>query len=478
MKRILAVILSVFLVLGASPALAEDYVDSDGAYWTPFDYTITVDGAEAAAEPGYNGYIYLYRYTSIADALGYQTSFNAETGKVESVKGDLTVSFSTSDGGITLIQGEITNTDYFRATTIHDKTYISYTNAKKLASYVDFALFADENLGTVSIYTPAGKYALAERTDARLTQLNAMLGLTKDKNYTSQGTSKMAMNFSSKLFGLSGTGDMHLETVSAKDGDKTYAKITASNSGLMNLFRMFHMQNGEIPADDTMEFFTDGQQIYFKNKALAKSLLTEYDYAFTYRYTKQVDEVADKWFYSDVLSSSYQLLLNKSISMGGFLVDYCFENAAYATDPIAMIDMLTTLFSDENITVTEKNGLKTYTYKLNKNTFLNCMEPLLSEMSEEERTEFDSVMDAFNLEMTASQAISADGIISASNGKITLSNVPNPWNEDVFSGEILFTAEENAKFAETIEFAFPDVSDAVNLTEYAQSVIDADIFEY
>ena len=102
---------------------------------------------------------------------------------------------------------------------------------------------------------------------------------------------------------------------------------------------------------------------------------------------------------------------------------------------------------------------------------------MLPEMSEEERAEFDAVMDGFEMEMTAEETVTADGIKSVSGGKISLSNVPNPWNEDVFSGEILFSAEETAAFSENVEYVFPDVSGAVNLTDFVKSVTDADIFE-
>lgn len=468
MKKFFAAFLAALLVLGTSPVFAED----------SFNYTITVDGVTVPSEPGYNGS--LYRYTSIADALGYETAFHAETGIVESKKGDITVTFAVSGyGGATVVQEDEFKDylGYFYAQNIYDKLYISYYNAEALASVVDAGLVVDESASTVSIYSSAGKQALAEQTDARLTLFNEMMGLTRDKNYTSQGTGNMTMNLSSKLFGLSGIGEINFETVSAKSGNKAYSKVITSNSGLMNLLHL-NIDDDEISKSETIEIYTDGQQVYLKSKTLTKALLQEEDYAFFYDYPEQTELLMDQWVTTDNFPPSYRLLLNNGITLGNFIVDYCFETATYYANPIDMIDMFVTLMSDENITVTENNGLKTYAYKIDKNTYLKCLEPMLPEMSEEERAEFDAVMDGFEMEMTATETVTADGIKSVSGGKISLSNVPNPWNEDVFSGEILFSAEETAAFLENVEYAFPDVSGAVNLTDFVKSVTDADIFEH
>ena len=358
----------------------------------------------------------------------------------------------------------------------NDKTYIASFDAYKLASYVNMDLFTNDAENAVTIYTPAGKQALAEQTDARLVRFNEMMGLTKDKNYTSQGTGSITVNLSSKLFGLSGTGEIDFESVSAKSGDQTYSRVTTSNSGLINLLYL-NIGDGEIPKSETIEIYTDGQQIYFKNKTLVKALLIQEDYSFSYRYQNEVDSLNQKWVTTDYLPSSYQLLLNNGATLGNFIVNYCFETAVYGGDPNDLIDMFVTLLSDETITVTETGGVKTYTYKIDKDTYLKCLEPMLPEMSEEERAEFNTVMDGFGMEMTAAETVTADGIKSVSGGKISLSNVPNPWNEDVFSGEILISGEETAAFAENAAFAFPDVSGAVNLTDFVKSVRDADIFE-
>ncbi|MFR8975304.1 MAG: hypothetical protein ACLVG9_04840, partial [Eubacteriales bacterium] len=239
-----------------------------------------------------------------------------------------------------------------------------------------------------------------------------------------------------------------------------------------------NIDDDEISKSETIEIYTDGQQVYLKSKTLTKALLQEEDYAFSYDYPEQTELLMDQWVTTDNFPPSYRLLLNNGITLGNFIVDYCFETATYYANPIDMIDMFVTLMSDENITVTENNGLKTYAYKIDKNTYLKCLEPMLPEMSEEERAEFDAVMDGFEMEMTATETVTADGIKSVSGGKISLSNVPNPWNEDVFSGEILFSAEETAAFLENVEYAFPDVSGAVNLTDFVKSVTDADIFEH
>ncbi len=479
MKKIFAVLLSAMMILGASPAFAEgDYTNDYADDTSLFDYIITVDGTEVNSEPGYDGY--LYRYTSIADALGFQTSYQAETGTVLSTKDDITISFAANGSnyfGANFTQGGQTYSDYFYFENINDRIYIPYPSAEMLASSVNLTLTANESLEIVSIYTADGKQALKEQADARLTRMNEMLGLTKDKNYTAQGTGSMTVNLTSNLFGLSGAGTMNIETVSAKSGDKQYSKVTMSGSGLMNLFQYSGMENEDFSDSDTIEVFTDGKQVYFKNDKLAEALLSEEYYAFAYDYPEETESVLNKWVYTETVPSSFQLLLNNGASMGSFIVDYCFENASYATDPAAMIDMMVTLMSDETIAVTENNGKKTYTYKVDKSTFLNCLEQILPQMSDEERAEFDAVMEGFSIEVSAAETVSADGIISMSDGKISISNVPNPWNKDVFSGEILFTSAENAAFQDTVEFAFPDISDAVNLTAYVNSVLEADVFE-
>ena len=469
MKKFFAAFLAALLVLGTSPVFAED----------SFNYTITVDGVTVPSEPGYFRYVTYYRYTSITDALGFQTTFNPETGKIETVKNDLKISFACNGSELEITQGGILKDIHcIYVTNYEDRIYITDFGVKEvLAPLTDSEIWFDELTNTVSIYSSAGKQALAEQTDARLTLFNEMMGLTRDKNYTSQGTGNMTMNLSSKLFGLSGTGEINFETVSAKSGNKAYSKVITSNSGLMNLLHL-NIDDDEISKSETIEIYTDGQQVYLKSKILTKALLQEEDYAFSYDYPEQTELLMDKWVTTDNFPPSYLLLLNNGITLGNFIVDYCFETATYYTNPIDMIDMFVTLMSDENITVTENNGLKTYAYKIDKNTYLKCLEPMLPEMSEEERAEFDAVMDGFEMEMTAAETVTADGLKSVSGGKISLSNVPNPWNEDVFSGEILFSAEETAAFLENVEYAFPDVSGAVNLTDFVKSVTDADIFEH
>ena len=360
MKKFFAAFLAALLVLGTSPVFAED----------SFNYTITVDGVAVPSEPGYFHYVTYYRYTSITDALGFQTTFCPETGIVESKKDDLIISFPANGFEATVQQGdEIIDVLHYIIKNINDKTYITSFDANKFASYVNMVLFTNDAANAVTIYTPAGKQALAEQTDARLTLFNEMTGLTRDKNYTSQGTGNMTMNLSSKLFGLSGTGEINFETVSAKSGNKTYSKVITSNSGLMNLLHL-NIDDDEISKSETIEIYMDGQQVYLKSKTLTKALLQEEDYAFSYDYPEQTELLMDKWVTTDNFPPSYRLLLNNGITLGNFIVDYCFETATYYANPIDMIDMFVTLMSDENITVTENNGLKTYAYKIDKNTYL------------------------------------------------------------------------------------------------------------
>lgn len=461
MKKILPFIISVLLVLWSGPVFAEnDRV--------PFDCVITVDGKEVQSEPGYDNWF--YRYTSIADALGFTTSFNEEAGEVVSVNGDTSLSFPIGGYGASLTAGNKTTTiEYFPIQIINDKTYLPYYCIETLASFTDMEAYVDNAAGVVSIYTAAGKTALAEQADTRMTRFNEMLGLTKDKNYTSSGTGNITINLASELFGLSGTGDIQLETSSVKSGEKTYSKVSTTSSGLMNVIGLLNGQSQEMPSSETMEIFSDGQRVYLKGKSLAKTLLAGIDATFPYSYPSETETISDQWFYMEDLPSSYPLLLNNSTSIGRFIVDYCFAFRPH-TDPIQMYNMMVDLLADDNVEITESNGMKTYTYKIDRNSFMDLLAPLTAEMSAEERANFDTVMNGFGFEISASENVSADGIASVSGGKISISNIPNPWNEDVFSGEILFTAEENALFAETADYTFPDISNAVNLEEYVKSV--------
>ena len=284
------------------------------------------------------------------------------------------------------------------------------------------------------------------------------------------------MNLSSNLFGLSGTGNIDLTMNMVKSKGKTYTKITTANSGLFHLLHIFSTADEPVFTPKTFELYNDGTQIYVKGEALIHILLLEYGYEmYSYFYADEIHDLADKWFSVEQLPASLALLSGDT-TIGEYIVKLSFESESFTSTPLDYIDMLTALFADENVAVSEHDGLKTYTYTIDKDMYLRCMEPLLSGLSSGERTDFDNVMNGFEMSISVTQHVSEDGITAVSDGKISLSNVPNPWNEDVFSGEILFSFDEQADFSVSSDFVFPDVSDAVNLLDYMRDLVDADIF--
>lgn len=479
MKRLLSLLISALLLTGTSGMVAaydeyeDDYYD-DYYYeisYEPFEYEIVVDNDLRTSDTGYLvDYWEHYRYTTVSEALGFKTTFNESTGMVESVKDDTKISFWPDGSYMYVAKGnEIINEMEwpYGIANVEDRVYIEYSQVEYFfGDYTKSEIFVDLSNYSLNIVTPEKKQSLTEEADRKLTYINELLNAVKDKNYISESAYVVNISLASEFFGVSATGDTEVEILSVKEDDKVYTKISQSNDGLMNFFRLINDE--DISISPITETFTDGGITYYKGKDTVKSMLDYEYYGFAEEYEDEAQEVLDKWCYneSDVYSSVP--FITKDMTVGEFIVNYAFDTSG--SGAFEIIDTLTSLLSDENFVVSKSGGTKTYRFKIDTDTFLKAFET--SEAFSEDLSTFDDL----SISLTLTEKVSASGASSVGNGKIILSNIPNPWNEKVFSSEITFSSKENTKFKENTGFDFPDVSNAVNLTEFAQETIDNDIF--
>ncbi len=477
MKRLISLLTIALMLFGTCCAVTaydeseydyyeEEYIPS----YEPFDYEIIIDNDLIIGDSGYLiEYWEYYRYTTVAEALGFTTTFNEETGMVESVKDDVTISFLPDGSYLSITEnGELTiETDWvYEIANVEDRVYIDYSEIEYFfGDYTDRMFSINYDDYSLNIITPEMKKKLASEADKKLTYFNEILNAERTKNFTSEASGVVDISFSSDFFGVSGSGNAKMQVISAKEGEKSYVKISQTNKGLMNLLSLM---NDEAVLPHTIEAFNDGKHTYYKGSETVSSMLDDEYYGFEYAYKNEASKVMDKWCYSENNSTSFITFIADDTTVGELIVNSAFETED-SDDAIEKIKMVTSLLSDENFKVSKANDTKTYKFKVDTKTLLNILSK--SENLSDDLSDFEN----FNFELTLNEKISKKGSSSVLNGSISIENLPNPWNEDVLSGKISFDINGEAKFKEKTGFSFPNTSKAVNLTEFVQSVIDSDI---
>ena len=507
MKKLLAVFLCLCALCSFSlPALAnetehaaeESYAESvpeenevesapEEEYVREFqEHKIFVDGKEVPCEPAIlvDGYTVLYRYTSLAEALGLAVSFDAETGLVHTDGNGYAITFDaiaanasgTHNGEPTDIYEDQFIYDFIN---MDDKLYIEDFAVKyDLADYSDREIRVDDETNDIYVYTAEGKQAMADALNKNFTILNSMQAEVQGKDYVSEGVSEIVLNLKSDFLEIEGKGQSSISVTSAKLGDKSYTKIHTEGKGLMNLIPLLtgivnsYGEAAEHPADfpdsTDVELYFDGVRLYIKGEEATRQLLMQEAGWITYKFPEKIAEITKQWICTESIPEK-QFSLWTEGNLGSILVDLAFTSGNN-TLPEEIIAVFQALFSDENFTVTDDAQGKTYTYTLNKEAFLAALEPVTSDMNEEERNAFYKQMETFGFEMTAVQNTTKDGGVSLSEANISVSNIENPWNEQMFSLYLSLKTSEEFSFSGAESFAFPDVSQAVNLTEFVDNL--------
>lgn len=482
MKRFFSTLLSaILLVTSTLTAVAFSLPDYDADHLTPIECSITLDGKTLPCEPGYaDNYDTYYRYTSIADALGFETTFSAETGRIESTYEDGScISFGTTgtDAMITYPDGSVDDFFlYYALVNIDGRMYISkYGIDDLLQDKTEKRIYFDgEKDSHFYIYTEAGINSMIRSVNKELSVLNQIQSTISNQDYTSSGTTKLTINLGSDFFGIKGSGDSVVTVTSAKRGEKMYWKIESTGNGLVNLFKLleniYDIDAEKFPSSESLECFFDGNKFYLKDPTRIKSMLEYEYYDFTDEFPEETNAVLNEWAYTEEMQEAWSEYLLYSSDLGTFIVNYAFD-MSYDESPQEMIDMLLALLSDKNFSVNSSLSGKTYTYKLDKAAFLEALAPTMSVMSKEERAEFEKTMSVFDINLTTKQKIKDSGSTSTSSFEISLSNIPNPWNEEVFSLDISAESSQTYSFTKAKTFTFPDVSNAVNIIEYVENVL-------
>lgn len=485
MKRFFSTLLSAILLVTSTLTA----VAFDTSYYvfdlTPVECSLTVDGKILPCAPGYiDSLDVYYRYTSVAEALGFEVTFSDETGMVNATYNGTFISCSTDGFDIFVTSPDGTSEElnfiYTIFINIDDRMYVSKHGIQNLLqNYTNRKICFDaENETNLSVYTESGIRSMIASVNKELSVLNQIQSTFLIKDYTSSGTSKVTINLGSDFFGIEGTGDSVITTTSAKRGEKTYWKTESTGSGLMNLFMLlensYDIDPETLPVNESMEFFSDGKTLYVKNPSLTKAMFEEEDHGFTYIYSEAADAVLNQWTYAECTQKKWEEYFLNPAGVGTFIVNLAFDMSD--EPPQKMIDMFLTLLSDKNFSVTNSAGGKTYTYKMDKTTFLEALAPTISVMSEEERAEFEKTMSPFDIHISMKQNIKNSGSTNTSNCKISLANIPNPWNAQVFSMDICIDSSQTTSFTNATKFAFPDVSNAINITEYIDKTY-SDIYE-
>ncbi|MBQ4086655.1 MAG: hypothetical protein IJC78_00220 [Clostridia bacterium] len=510
MKKLLAIFLCLCALCSLSlPALAneaentaeESYAESvpeenevesvpEEEYVREFqEHKIFVDGKEVPCEPAIlvDGYTILYRYTSLAEALGLTVSFDAEAGLVHTDGNGYAITFDAIGANTTVTENgepiDVYEDEFtFVLYNMEDKLYIEdFAVDYKLADYSDRGIRVDDGTNDIYIYTAEGKRAMADELNQKISMLNSMQAEIQDKDYLSESTGEFVVNIKSDFLDIEGNGQTTVQISSAKLGEKNYTKIHTEGKGLMNLIPLLTGISSSYGTDEApeafpnttdVEIYQDGMRFYIKGEEQARQLIMGEAAWLLYEDPEEVAEVTKQWVYTDNIPESYTALL-KDGDLGTYLVDAAFT-AGNDTAPEILIDVFGTLFGNENFTVTDNAQGKTYTYTLNKETFLAALSPVLADMSDEERAAFDKQMEQFGFEMSAVQNTTKEGGVSLSEASISLSNIENPWNEQMLSLQISVKSSANIAFSGANSFAFPDVSQAVNLTEFADKLMEED----
>ena len=481
MKRFFATLSTAILLITSTlttvafDASYDDYYVED---LSPIECSIFIDGKAYPCEPGYSdGYDTYFRYTSVADALGFKTTFSAETGRIYSTRDDVCVSFNTIGEDIEITYPDGTGTKpyflYNDLGNIDGRMYISDYGIRTLLNASGGRhIYASSGVkASLNCYTEAGINALIRSADKELSVLNEMQAELVNQDYVSNGTNKITVKLGSDFFGIEGAGESVITITSAKRGKKAYVKLETKGKGLINFVRMlyddFSVWGSEtFPETTSVEWYFDGTTNYVKGAPLVESKIQYEDYGFTYDFPEETNAVLDKWVYSDYNSDDdlAQYVANPP-SIGTFIVNYAFDNA-YERAPEETIAVFLSLFSDKNFTVKNTAQGKTYTYKLDKNALARALEPTLATMTENEKAEFEKNMALFDINITVKQSTKQTGATSTAKGKISVSNIQNPWNKQVFSLDVSFESSETYSFKKAQTFTFPDISNAVNITEY------------
>lgn len=400
------------------------------------------------------------QYTPIAKAIGYTTSFNAETSTVTSVKDGRKVSFVINPyhTQATITDGGLVSEVYSENLVRNGSTYVQYWDI------VQF--FGVQMAGNYYGSSRLEWYDKATLVDYFKSKVNGLDKYTESfklpQEYSLVYDMSSDLDATSKLFGINVTGknDTHIKV--DRKGDVVTVDGTSANQGLFNFWNLMWAMDGNknLPYYKDKFDFTkpvEFKAYYSKDELYAKSdvfvpvfVMNALPWDIRSEKLNEVAERIDnKWvkawisdqdierisslissFESGNRDAIWEMIVEQTISNYGYYNTPAIEGSIY-NHALQRLDNIANIFTNA-ITVENSNGQITLTFKMNSET----LKQLIIQMSgNSDSAEYiNNINYAFDMiEFNVEQKMVkySDNTMKMSGSLVgKLKNIPNSFNLD------------------------------------------------
>lgn len=499
MKKLLSLVIALlFAVSGTFCTFAEEvipeYAYEDGEFYEEADYyepmleevSLYYNGKKLENPPSeHYGYV---QYTSVAKALGYETTFDGATKTVISAKDETVISLQIDEFNISVMTYDSEEIlGLYSVPVIYDgKTYIYYRDISVIFDYFVTQSYDDDyNMRVDIIDTEIFRQPLIDAF--KLTEEYA--AKLPEGEFAVTSNMDMELLVKSKYFGVTVEGASDIDLTLKKGTDSYYFKIAMKNAGIFNMSNLIlglmpHYATEEAYKDVDfnapleLELMADKTGVYIKSDAIVPVVVTSYmQYSFEPdEIVKEIKKAKGKWITvwdGDATGEIAKLLdlysANSAENLADMMLESLENTSTYGAnyDTIKnMIDSISEFIGSQNYKVTESGGKKTVTVTVDEESYRKYFKSLFIS----EFIDIDWLWDAFKINGSGKAVSGKNGLEnSTSNASIGMPKFPNKFGFDF--GGFEMTASETARVT-TGKQAMPKINAKYTLPEIEYDFAD------
>ena len=493
MKKIICIVLC-FVILALTPAYAVENLNSDEVFAeqepAPELYTLTMycNGVESnivtipykwSANAPVSFYSQSYQYITIANTLGYTTTYNEETEEIVSVKDGRTIKLKVGDYDAFVTEGETTNDVFLYDVpfVVEGRTFISRSALKNLFDvelYLsDYDEENPESLPYINIYEYNHFYRIFKENFTEYENLIEKIAeiCNPDIDFQTEAQMEYKLDFNSPAFGTTIKGSGKTKFVFEDSDSYKYMKVSNNSDGIFNLldfslyafdYDFYNEENSEkrpeidLDKTDELEMYYTPENIYLKSDDVVYYNMYGTDYF-------NGENIKDKWLKLPNLAFGEEIAsfddenfeMAKDYLIREVIASFLERNSHLSYNEICCkITEFTNTFNKDIIKYNEKT--KTLKIDCSAKDFKNIVMFLGF-------TEKEAQWAAFDFESTD---VYDDKGLPKGQGKLsyTLTNIPNPFNVEI--GTVSFEMKITSKSKQLNQKrAIPSPESIINIDE-------------